>query len=189
MNGTTTKEREFGRQVTVHALPAGGLEVEFSAESDELTAIALRIGIPAVERLKITATLRGLEGGKVVEVTAVLDAVLTQECVATLEPIERAYNEPLRVLFMEPMRARQEMPSSDQEALVDAEEDDIEVLVEDAVDVGEIAVQYLSLALDPYPRKDAIPDVAWRSEGAEGEVEDEVRENPFSVLNKLRDKT
>lgn len=189
MNGTKPKEREFERRVSVNELPADGLKVEFTAEGDELEAIARRIGIPSVERLNVGVTLRGLEGGKVVEVVGALDALVTQECVATLEPIERAYNEPLRILFMEPRRARQEIPSIDEEALVDAEEDDIEVLVEDTIDVGEVAVQNLSLALDPYPRKSDIPDVEWLTEGGEEAAGDEGRENPFSVLNKLRDKT
>lgn len=189
MNGTTPKEREFERQVSVHELPADGLKVEFAAEDNELEAIARRMGIPSVERLKIGVTLRALEGGKVVEVGGALDALVTQECVATLEPIERVYSEPLRILFMEPKRARQEIPSIDEEALVDAEEDDIEILVEDTIDVGEIAVQYLSLALDPYPRRDDIPDVEWLTGGREEAAEDDERENPFSVLNKLRDKT
>ena len=189
MKATTAKEREFERRVSVHELPGNGLEVEFSAEAAELEAIARRIGIPAVEHLKITATLRGLEGGKVIEVTGTLDAAVTQECVATLEPVERLYREPLRVLFMEPVRARQESPPTGEEALVDAEEDDIELLVEDVVDVGEVAVQYLSLALDPYPRKEDAPDVDWRSGKGKEEADEPVRENPFSVLNKLRDKT
>ena len=187
MGGTTTKDSAFERRVMVQDLPADGLTVEFSAESKELAAIALRIGMPALEHLKIAARIRGVEGGKVIEVTGVLDAFLVQECVATLEPIEGVYNVPLRVLFMDPVRAHQEIRFLDEGTLVNPEEDDIEVLVDGVVDVGEIAVQYLSLALDPYPRKAAIPDVAWRS--GDGEAEAEVTENPFSVLNKLRDKT
>lgn len=189
MNPPKAKEPDFERWVSVHELPASGLDVEFAAETAELEAIVRRLDVLSVESLRIKATVRGLEGGKVVEIAGVLTALVTQECVATLEPLERVYDEPLKVLFMDPARARRDAPVTGEEVMVDPEEDDIEVLVDEAVDIGEVAVQYLSLALDPYPRKQEAPDVEWQAGNRSGEAEEEVRENPFSVLNKLRDKT
>jgi hypothetical protein len=56
--------------------------------------------------------------------------------------------------------------------------DDVELVDDGAIDIGELAVQYLSLSLDPYPRK---PDASWPATGAEAEPA-----SPFAVLRGLK---
>ena len=78
-----------------------------------------------------------------------LSAEVRQICVATLEPFDSAVTETFETSFTS--ASAQNEPDLD--VIVDAVGDDEpEPIVGGRIDVGELAVQYLSLALDPYPR-------------------------------------
>jgi hypothetical protein len=62
------------------------------------------------------------------------------------------------------------------------EYEDPEPLVDGKVDVGELASQYLSLAIDPYPHAPGVEPV-----GEDPEIElKRDKENPFAALQALK---
>jgi hypothetical protein len=64
------------------------------------------------------------------------------------------------------------------------EDEDIEFIVNGAVDVGEITTQYLALALDPHPRR---PDASLDElEYAMPQDEAAAPAGPFAQLDRLR---
>ena len=63
------------------------------------------------------------------------------------------------------------------------------------VDVGELIVQQVSMALEPYPRKEDAEtpemegvEVIWNSDEAPAQPADEARVRPFANLAELLDK-
>ena len=158
---------EFSRVVDLADLPKDGCVYDLSAGEDERAALAARFDLVSMSRLE--ARLRVVWRGNALRVDGDLRADVVQSCVVTLSPVESRLKERLELAFA------RERPGETFGL------DDAEPLTGDALDVGELVAEELSLALDPYPR---LPD-AERPESADAEVP---RESPFDVLAKLKPK-
>ena len=66
---------------------------------------------------------------------------------------------------------------------LDVDEEDVEVAAEGIVDLGDICVQYLPVALDPYPRSAKAEDAL-----KEAGVLSEEQAGPFAALAALKGK-
>lgn len=159
-------EYEFSRPLRVSGVPAAGQRLVLEASADECAALAARFGILAVSGLRAELVLRPDTAGGI-SVDGRLSARVVQACVVSLEPVaERVTDEfAFRIL---PEGAE---PSDDLEG-----EDEVE-LEHGIAELGEVVAQYLSLALDPYPRAEGaeLPDAA-RDDSA----------NPFAALRGLK---
>lgn len=139
---------EFSHLITVSALPSSGRVYEFQLEPDILETLARRFKIPSVDDLKAslcaTPTLKG------VIVEGSFSAKLTRECVVSLETMKEDVADEFRVEFDRTAKNR------DDEALLEEGVDllaEPEPLAGDILDVGELLIQQLSLAMAPFPRK------------------------------------
>jgi hypothetical protein len=109
-----------------------------------------------------------------------VQAKVVQACAATDLPVPATIVEPFDLRFLRDVDAP---VGEDEEIEIGSEDLDLLPLEGDRADLGEAAVQTLSLALDPFPRHpDADRILAEKgvlSEGAAG---------PFAALAKLRGK-
>ncbi|MGE0668201.1 MAG: DUF177 domain-containing protein [Sphingomonadales bacterium] len=178
---TVGAPEELRRPFDIVALPDGGRAIDIAANEAEREAVAGRLGLLSVSRLTLNGRLDPLQRGRSAVFEARLSAGVIQECIVSGEPVEAVIDETLRVrLLVE--------DDADEGAELDlvADDDDVEYAEAGIVDLGELGVQYLALALDPYPRAAGAGDVV------PGEIDGEgsgSRENPFAVLKKLKDKT
>ena len=169
---------EFSRPVALDALHDGSVRRTIEATGDECRRLAERLGLAEIESLSATVTLDARKGGKVIVVQGTFDAVLTQTCVVTLDPLRRTVSES----FTE----RLAVAADTDEAVVDIDpdaEDAPEPIDGDSIDIGELVAQNLLLALDPYPRAEGAqiePDAM--SAGGAGE------DGPFAKLARLKPK-
>ncbi|MFP3943824.1 MAG: YceD family protein [Alphaproteobacteria bacterium] len=139
---------EFSRRVPVRDLPEDGREYRFEATPEERAAIAGRLGIIAVEALEVRFTLTPEGTGALAR--GAFEAEVVQECVVTLEPVTGRAGGEIVQRFMPVDGAR----AGETEIEVDAlAEDPPEPLVRGAAELGELVVEHLALALDPYPRR------------------------------------
>src|SRR5690606_34289433 len=131
----------------------------------------------ALDRLEAELEVRRLERGDLYEVAGRFTADLAQECVVTMDPVPLRPSESFTMLFTtDPTVAEAAGIDVDVEA-----EDPPELIVGDAIDVGEAVVQQMAMALDPYPR---VPDAPVASVEQEDDTElDAERPNPFAVLS------
>lgn len=164
---------EFSRVVELAELGSAAMPFEVAAEGRELGAVAQRLGLLALSEL--VASGRVEAAGGAVRVRGTLRARVTQECVVTLEPVEAEIETPFERLFV---RAG-ERPGP---VVVEADAPDREPLAGEALDVGELVVEELSLSLDPYPRAPGA-DAFLARFGVAGETGGEERSNPFAVLS------
>lgn len=162
-------EIEFSRPTRVEPLPRDGLDVEIEANAAERAALARLNGLPAVERLSASFHIAKWRRG--VHVEGELSARVTQTCVVSLEPFDVDIDEPIDVKFL-PAEA---MPAHSESVDEDAPDE----MVDGRIDLGALTSEFLTLALDPYPRK---PGVAFEPPATPGE-----RESPFSRLRALGD--
>ncbi|MDB5533754.1 MAG: hypothetical protein JWO28_2069 [Hyphomicrobiales bacterium] len=186
----------FSRPVLISDLlrdPARSWDIE--ADADERQALAELNEIEGIAALK--AKFNAVKAGKFVRITGRLDSRLTQECVVSLEPFETEISEEIDARFFEeptgPARRAARDARSEKAAgpgrktapaprklpePVSMEEDEAEAVIDGRIDLGALASEFLTLALDPYPRK---PGVAFDSAVVENPVE-----SPFSELGALK---
>lgn len=167
MTGTVAPEL-LRRLSIADLLPAERQAEKIHVDVVERAAIAERLNILSIESLSVQLELfRDLTGDVTLVGRIVADIV--QACVVTLEPVAQHIDVPLYQRFS----ARAEEEEGE-------DEDPVEPIVDDEIEVGEVIVQNLSLALDPYPR---APEAEFE------EVDDEAGKpsGPFAALAVLRD--
>ena len=172
---------ELPRPFDIVSLPESGRAIEIGANSAERDAIARRLGLLQLREFAVTGRLSPERRGRSAVFEARLQARVIQECIVTGEPVEAAIDEEWRVRLLTEAAA-----DTRTEVEIEADEDDVEIAEAGIVDLGDICVQYLALALDPYPRAPGAADVVpLESDANDGSS----AQNPFAVLKKLKDKT
>ena len=166
---------EFSRPERIDTI-GDGREVTLVADERERAALARRFGLLAVARLEARFRL-GREGASVLA-TGQVEAVVTQACSVSGEPIAARVDEPVRLRFVEDGAADEELELS---------EGDLDTLLIEAgaIDLGEAAAETMALALDPFPRAEGAEE-ALRAAGVVSE--DEAELGPFSGLAALKNR-
>jgi hypothetical protein len=106
-----------------------------------------------------------------------VSATVGQICVVTLDPIENEIEETVDLIFV-PGAAPAAGDAAGREALDVATNEVPEPLVDDTVDLGAIATEFLILGVDLYPRK---PEAVFQAPPIEDKTE-----HPFAALATLR---
>lgn len=164
----------FSRPLRVDPLPRGGLAQEIEATAAERERLAVLNGLVGIARLSARFTVSKWRRG--VHVEGEITARVTRTCVASLEPFDVDIDEPIDVKFL-PADAHAPPPESHTLSVDDDEPDE---LVDGRIDLGALASEFLTLSLDPYPRK---PGVAF-----EPPSPDEPRDTAFERLRVLSDR-
>jgi uncharacterized metal-binding protein YceD (DUF177 family) len=153
----------FVYPVAVSLLPPQGRVFELEAPREALTEISERLGVPSVLRLAASVHLRATARGAAL--SGRIDARLVRTCVRSLEAMEETVSEEFAVDFV-----RGDAAAFDEAAA------EAEPLPDDEIDLAEILVQELSLAMAPYPSREEAEEPA-RQENKVG--------SPFHVLERL----
>ena len=156
---------------TVQATPK---RFDLTASEPQRRTIAQRLDLLDLPVFTARLALCREAGADILRLEGEIEAAVVQRCVATLEPVESAVAHG----FVERYGTEPEGPAD--EIVVQADEDaDLDRLPPGGLDIAEIAVQHLSLALDPYPRAPGA-EPGWSGAG-EGEPE-----GPFAKLKVLK---
>jgi uncharacterized metal-binding protein YceD (DUF177 family) len=168
---------EFSRGVPVERIAPGWRTETIAATSDERAALAHRFGLVELPRFEATVRLRRTRAGRYVEVDGTLRAAVVQTCVVTLDPVTAEIDERF-ALLLGPIGVPVD---GEDDVVVDI--DAPEPLDGDDVDIGELAAQQLSLALDPYPRSAEAADAP---SPASDDADPRPADRPFAALQSLR---
>lgn len=144
--GQEPLKSEFSRVTSMTKIFTNQGHVNFQATAEECSRLAERFDLASINILDVTFTLepgRTHKGG--FYVTAKLVASVVQRCIVTLKDVP----EQVDVVFE--LHILDERYNTEQ-SLEELGDDDVEFMVKDEVDLGEVAAQYLSLSLNPYPR-------------------------------------
>lgn len=177
---------EFSHVVQVDRVGPEGILLQLSANPAQREAIARQLMIPAV--LHLTAQVRVVpdpaqEGHFLLK--GQFEAEVEQTCVVSLEPVRQRVGESFLRRFATSVSMESGTdPGEDDEEWIDPEADDPpDPLPDGTVDAGEVVVEALALALDPYPRKPG----AGLPEGYRPDPSEDAKISPFAVLAKLKD--
>ena len=133
--------------VAAAEIPETGRRVELVADGGAREALAKLAGLAELPRLEAEFDL-ARHGSDGLRVAGRVSATVVQNCVVTLEPIESRIDEAIDLLFL---GAAEEAASAGLQPL--EADDPPETLRGGAVDLGQIATEFLLLGIDPYPRK------------------------------------
>ncbi len=157
--------------VAVDDIPDTGLHVEIDAPNIVRAQLAALAGLRELGRLSGVFDL--VRQGAIVRVTGQVNARVGQTCVVTLEPIESDVQEFVDLKFAPSLALESTSDTSGA-----AEEDPPEPLSEGKVDLGAIAIEFLLLGIDPYPRKPGAEFSPLKSEDGSAK--------PFAALEALK---
>jgi uncharacterized metal-binding protein YceD (DUF177 family) len=119
---------------------------ELLPSAEERAAVATGLGIVGVKKLRFAGTLAPV-GRRDWQLTADLGATVVQDCVVTLDPVstrlDEAVSRTYRADMTETLTGEIEMP-----------EDDTEEALPETLDLAEVMIEALALALPLYPRKE-----------------------------------
>lgn len=161
------------RLASVKGRPA---RLECAAEPGEFDAIAARLGVARVTRFELRAELSVLPEGDVYVARGDVSFMAERTCVTTLETfMEETVAEFEEFFTTAPTKATEPTDMND------PDESEIELLEDDRIEFGEIALQHAAMALNPYPRAPDAPP---------GEEGDDPRpgptpQRPFAGLDQL----
>lgn len=171
---------EFDRRVDVSAATRKKVTVAFEATPAECAAVARYLDLVSLDALSGAVTVRPWRQGFALE--GRFAARVAQTCIVTLDPVPSDVAEAFERYYLPPDILARERGGRDLDAAeieIEVDEGEVpEALVGHEIPLGDILVEELSLALDPFPR----------APGAEVELpsEGEPPPHPFAVLAKLR---
>lgn len=179
MNAISDSQPPLSRRLALADVPPEGLDIDVSATPAECAALASHNAIPAVHALRAGLSAQRWRGDGL-KIDGELRASVRQICVATLEEFDSELVEPIHMRFAPPpdeaprSRRRHEEPAE-----ITLDEDPPDPLIGGAVDLGAVISEFLTLALDPYPRKPGAHFVEPSGEGAQ-------IISPFAALGRLK---
>ncbi|MGH1418344.1 MAG: YceD family protein [Hyphomicrobiaceae bacterium] len=168
----------------VTEIPDGGLKVAWKASPEERAVLAQELDVLEIEAVstlyEIKRKGRARQGGSRYELTGQIKFRLTQACVVSLEPITQLIEETIEEEF----RPEEDIePRGEDESEV-LSVNDPEPFVDGKLEVGRLIFEYLSSAIDPFPRKDG-ESLEWQDRQDPADV---AAQNPFAELAKLKNK-
>lgn len=169
-----TEPLPFTHPVAVATL--GGSE-HLVLEPDAATraAIARHLGLHALERFVARLEIQVGDNG-LVTVSGTIAADLQPICVVTLEPFPQHVEEAVAVRFAPAPLIERMIRRAEEDEIEDFEPpDEIEG---GTIDFGALAVEFLALSLDPYPRKPGAEFAGLAEEGG--------APSPFEALKALK---
>src|SRR5262249_12448780 len=146
-----TLEQTWSVPVALHDISETGRHFALVADERTRAAVAGIAGVVGLPRLEATfeVTRHKRDG---LHVVGQVSATVSQTCVVTLEPVENHVAEPIDLVFL--TDAAPALVEAQAGAEVEVpDEDGPEPLVGGIVDLGAVAVEFLMLGIDPYPRK------------------------------------
>jgi uncharacterized metal-binding protein YceD (DUF177 family) len=180
---------EWQHMVDVREIARVPFEVSIEASEDERRALAIRAGVISIESLKADMTLARDQGDLVLHVTGKITADVTQKCILSAEKVNNKIEEDFEAWFADPEQAlsftkakrEKDLEKGPVDLPVLGEHEDPEPIINGEIDAGELAAQYLCLAIDPYPQ---APGAVYEGPKAEqlSEPAAESRKNPFAAL-------
>ena len=166
-------EPEFSRPFPADRLGQDVITETLLAGPAECAALARRLKLVELSQLSAVVTLERTLGG-LIHVGGRLEADVVQTCVVTLVEFPSHVEDSFAVDFGNaPAEFGDEID-------LDPDYDPPEPIEGGIIDLGELVVQYLALALDPYPR---APGATLDPAVGSGDIVDA---SPFAVLKNLK---
>lgn len=188
----TRKKQDIGAPEWSHFVEAEKIgntpmKLTLSPTDDERKRLTKRMGLVDLRSLEADLVMSRDSGSNVIFVSGQIRAAVTQNSVVSGKAIKSEIIDSFEAWYADPeqavsfAKAKQERLTRDGQAdmpFLD-ESEDPEPVIDGKIDAGELVAQYLSLAIDPYPR---LEGEEYGGEGGLKVQAGEPYENPFAAL-------
>lgn len=140
--------------VAVTDVPETGKRLELVADAPTRAAIAGLAGVAGLPRLEAQFDLTR-HGGDGLHVVGRVAATVEQNCVVTLEPMQTDIDEAVDLVFVGSPRQTAEPGETEKIHTLD-EDEAPQALDNGSVDLGAVAIEFVFLGINPYPRKAGV---------------------------------
>ena len=174
--------------VDLQSMSSKGLELRGELNADQCATLADNHGLETVGSFayRLTAKRWRRDGFKI---SGTISAIVTQTCIATLEPVVTKINDEIEQTFLpEPDAYRR--PNQDADVIeFEVDPDEPEYFNGQSVDVASIVEEYFALALPLYPRSPNADLVVIDTDKSSDEEKAEAELSPLArELLKLKQK-
>lgn len=168
-------------------VPERGLEVSREASREECAVLAEALELLSLDHLKVVYRIRPLAGGRYA-LKGEFNVAATQACILTLEPVPADLTEGFEEEYWPEELLPQPQTGGENEEREALSHTAPEVIRQGVIEVGHLVYEQLSTAIDPYPRASEAA-FTWNEPGVDSPAGGEMRDNPFSALAALKNKT
>lgn len=142
--------------VSVDDIPETGAHIDLSADESTRALVARAAGLRDLSRFEASFDVRR-HGRAGLHVSGTVSALVGQNCVVTLEPIENEISENVDLVFSQSQAGPSIADENGEVTMRFSEAEPAEPLAGGSVDLGAVATEFLLLGIDPYPRRhDAV---------------------------------
>jgi len=160
----------FSYLFSVEKLPQNGTKQVLELTVDECLQLAQYLNLAEIKSFKADFNIHGTSDK--VTVSGVVDAVVVQTCVVSLELFEAYVHEQIEAEFVAEKKSSKR---SEEQDLLDHDD----LIINGKINLGSLATEFFVLGLDPFPKKP----------GAEFHyIEDDSQPSPFDRLRDLEEK-
>ena len=179
---------EFSRTFNLDLVEKKATEIIIEATSDECLLLAERFSIIEVVSLKATCILNRRKQKELGDylLRVKMDAEVIQSCVVTLNEVHESINEEFSIIFQKNAPPSKNNNDS-QEVVFNIDDDDVEIIEDKEVDIGEYVAEYLALFMNSYPRQNEIKgeELGYKILSEDEATKKLEKKNPFAVLKEL----
>ena len=177
------EEIKFSKCLSVDKITEAVSSFNFSATDEDCNATAERLGILAVHKFEARLKVNKIPTLKAILVEGRIKAKIEQACILSNEGVVETVNDTFQSYFVASKEDVERLEENDPAFL----DEDIDVIDGDNIDVAELVTQYLSIFINPYPRKAGLDISSIETKGltlSTEEMEEKMRKdrNPFQVL-------
>jgi uncharacterized metal-binding protein YceD (DUF177 family) len=153
---------ELSHVVKLSGLAAEPVNFSIEATAEEREILCKRLDLRDLSLLCATVDLT-ICGPQRVRADVSFKANVVQSCVVTLDPVPATVEERFSQECSYETASMDSIAGSAADVWVEPEEE-LEILADDRLDLGELVTQHFSLALDPYPRKSGVSFDGYRTD-------------------------
>ncbi len=190
------EENSFGWSYLIKAedIEKTPFRMSLSADQAARDSLVTFFDLISMESFTADISVSREHGGFLLHVKGTLCADIVQSCVVSGEPVPVRIEEPFEAFYSDPKQAVSFAKAKNEiyvsygfiETPVLNEKEDPEPIVNGQIDVADLACQYLSLSIDPYPH---APDIKYEKGDDEPRATpSHIRQNPFQALKALKER-
>jgi uncharacterized metal-binding protein YceD (DUF177 family) len=165
----------LSHKISIASLPRMGQRIVIKTSELIRKQIADQLELPSIQMLEAQFHIVPSRSG-LVRVTGEVKAKLEQVCIVSLEAFPFEINETVDLRFVEADKLEKPTKAEIERTLED--EDPPDPIYDGAIELGELAVEFVALALEPFPRKPGVELPVQTNSTRE--------ESPFAVLAALK---
>lgn len=191
------EKSEWSHLVNIDDIDSEPKTHSFKATKEQCVDLARRFGLISIESAQASVTL-ARAGGGVIHAMGTVRADVTQSCVVSLKPVaahvedefEGWFGDKTQAVSFAKAKNERDVKKTQAEVEILEESVDPEPIINGKVDIGELATQYLSLALPPYPRAEGVASSYefGPKPSADDKKGEALRKNPFEALKDWKEK-